>query len=108
MGHQIRDLMAKTDVFKALRGHVEIDESMIGGRMLVAKGGKTGRRSPNKTTVIGMKQRGGNIVTEIIPNVKMSTIKPIVLETVEPGTKVSTDELMSYGLLRDLGTITAA
>lgn len=30
----------------------------------------------------------------------MRTIKPIVLETVEPGTTVSTDELLSYGLLK--------
>ncbi len=103
MGHQIRDLMSKADVFTALRGHVEIDEALVGGRMPVAKGGKIGRGSPNKTIVLGMKQRGGKIVTEVIPNVKMVTIKPIVLETVEPGTKVSTDELLSYGLLENFG-----
>ena len=32
MGQQIRDLMAKADVFQALRGHVEIDETFVGGR----------------------------------------------------------------------------
>lgn len=103
MGHQIRDLMSKADVFTALRVHVEIDEPLVGGRMPVAKSGKIGRGSSNKTIVLGMKQRGGKIVTEVIPNVKMANIKPIVLETVEPGTKVSTDELLSYCLLENYG-----
>jgi transposase len=100
MGQQIRDLMSKADGFKALRGHVEIDETYVGGRMSIKDGGRTGRGSPNKTIVMGMKQRGGRIVTEIIPNVRTVTIKPVVLETVEPGTTISTDELPSYNLLK--------
>src|SRR4051794_40681031 len=31
MGQQIRDLMAKADTFTALRDHVEIDETIVGG-----------------------------------------------------------------------------
>ncbi len=93
MGHQIRDLMSKADVFTALRGHVEIDESIVGGRQPMSS------KMVNKTIVLGMKQRGGKVVTEIIPNQRTASIKPVVLETVEPGTKISTDELMSYNLL---------
>ena len=99
MGQQIRDLMAKADGFTALRGHVEIDETYVGGKKI----GNAGRVAGGKTIVMGMKQRGGRIVTEVVPNVKMSTLKPIVLETIEEGTKVSTDELMSYGLLKPYG-----
>lgn len=99
MGQQIRDLMSKADGFKALRGHVEIDETFVGGRQPA----NVGRSRKEKTVVIGMKQRGGRLVTEVIPDIKMSTIKPVVLETVEEGARVSTDELLSYGLLNKYG-----
>jgi transposase-like protein len=99
MGQQIRDLMAKADGFSALRGHVEMDETMVGGY----KKGVIGKVPGSKTIVFGMKQRGGRMVTEVIPDVKTRTIKPIVLENVEPGTKISTDELKSYGLLTGYG-----
>src|SRR5438034_1356271 len=65
--------------------------------------GNEGRVLGGKTIVLGMKQRGGRIVTEVIPDVKMSTIKPMVLETIEEGAKISTDELLSYGLLTKHG-----
>lgn len=46
-----------------------------------------------------MKERGGDIRTEVIPNVKMTTLCGVTLRNVEKGSVVSTDELMSYGLL---------
>ena len=46
-----------------------------------------------------MKERGGRIQTEVVPNVKKATLRDAVLRNVEPGSTVSTDELMSYGLL---------
>ena len=99
MGQQIRDLMTKADGFTALRGHVEIDETFVGGR----QPGNLGRGRTNKVTVLGMKQRGGRIVTGVIADVKTMSIKPVVLDTIEPGTKISTDELPSYNLLVKYG-----
>ena len=52
-----------------------------------------------------MKEHGGDIRTEVIPNVKMATLRGVVLENVKPGSVVSTDELMSYGLLSGYGYI---
>jgi len=100
MGQQIRDLLIKADSFTALKGHVEIDETYVGGYRPATEG-KTGRSASNKTIVLGMVERGGRVVTEVIPDVKTRTIKPIVLETIEPGTTISTDELRSYILLKD-------
>lgn len=94
MGHQIRKLMENTDVFQALRGHVEMDEAFVGGKRPKSKWGGAG-----KTIVFGMKQRGGRTVTQIVPDASMPTLKKVVFETVEPGTKISTDEWPSYGLL---------
>lgn len=98
MGHQIRKLMENADVFQALRGHVEMDEAYIGGKRPHSKWGGAG-----KTIVFGMKERGGRTVAEVVPDASMPTLKNVVLETVEPGTKITTDEWKSYGLLNKHG-----
>jgi transposase-like protein len=95
MGQQIRVLMAKADGFEMLKGHVEADEAFVGGR----RPGKRGRGADNKTIVLGIKERGGRMFTEVIPDVKKATLREIVNETVEKGSIVSTDEYVSYGLL---------
>lgn len=95
MGQQIRDLMQKADGFAMLAGHVELDEAYVGGR----RPGKRGRGAAGKTIVMGLKERGGRLTTEVIPDIKKNTLRGVVLENVEPGSIVSTDELMSYGLL---------
>tara|TARA_R110000787_G_scaffold117002_9_gene227490 strand:+ start:1426 stop:2310 length:885 start_codon:yes stop_codon:yes gene_type:complete len=96
MGQQIRDLMGRADGFAMLQGHVELDEAYVGG---VRHGGKRGRGAEGKTIVFGMKERDGRMVTEIVPNVRKITLRAATLRNVEPGSVVSTDELMSYGLL---------
>jgi transposase-like protein len=95
MGQQIRKLMAKADGFEMLQGHIELDEAYVGGH----RPGKRGRGAAGKTIVFGMKQRGGRMVTEVVPNVQKATLRDATLRNVEPGSTVSTDELMSYGLL---------
>ncbi len=37
--------------------------------------------------------------TEVIPDIKKATLRDVMLRNVEKGSTVSTDELMSYGLL---------
>ena len=95
IGHQIRDLMTKADGFEMLKGHVELDEAYVGGK----RPGKRGRGAEGKTIVMGLKERGGKIATQVIPDVKKDTLRGVVLENVEKGAAVSTDELYSYGLL---------
>lgn len=99
MGQQIRDLMGKVDGFAMLQGHVELDEAYVGGH----RPGKRGRGAAGKTIVMGLKERGGRLTTEVIPNIKKATLRGVVLDNVEKGSIVSTDELMSYGLLNDDG-----
>lgn len=99
MGHQIRELMGKADGFAMLQGHVELDEAYIGGH----RPGKRGRGAAGKTIVMGLKERGGPIETVVIPNVKKDTLRAVVADIVEPGSIVSTDELLSYGLLEGDG-----
>ncbi|HEX7779936.1 MAG TPA: IS1595 family transposase [Vicinamibacterales bacterium] len=97
MGQQIRDLTSKAQGFDALlAGHVELDEAYVGGRR---SGGKRGRGAPGKTIVMGLAERDGRMKAVVIPNVKKDTLRAVVLDNVEPGTVVSTDELYSYNLL---------
>jgi transposase-like protein len=100
MGDHIRQLIQKADPADLLTGHIAADETYVGG---VRSGGKRGRGAPGKTIVFGMKEVGGRIQTEVVPNVKKATLRDAVLRNVEPGSTVSTDELMSYGLLSDDG-----
>ena len=99
MGQQIRKLMGSVDNFELLQGHVELDEAYVGGK----RSGKRGRGAEGKTIVMGLKERGGAMRAVVIPNVKKETLRGIVTQQVAKGSTVSTDELMSYGLLTDDG-----
>jgi transposase len=60
---------------------------------------RRGRGAEGKTIVVGMKERGGRLVAEIIPDVKKATLRGVVARNIATGATVSTDELLSYGLL---------
>jgi transposase len=45
-----------------------------------------------KPPIVGMIQRGGQVVLHMLENVRQKTIKPLIQETVLPGTLVLTDE----------------
>jgi transposase-like protein len=99
MGQQIRKLMESADGFTMLQGHVELDEAYVGGR----RPGKRGRGAAGKTIVMGLVERNGQMTTEVIPDVRKATLREVVSRNVEPGAVVSTDELVSYGLLEGDG-----
>jgi transposase len=99
MCHEIRKYMAIVDGDEPLGGPfttVEIDETFIGGHEPGGQGGK------GKAIVLGMKQRGGDIVTRVVPSRRSSDLLPHIVATVKAHTEVHTDELRSYG---GLGTI---
>ena len=50
-----------------------------------------------------MIQRGGEVVIKMLPDVKQQTIKPVILETIIPGTRVMTDEYNIYNRLTEWG-----
>ena len=92
IGHEIRKYMAIIDGDDQLKGTVEADETMIGGK----RRGKRGRGATGKTTVFGMLERGGNVMTQIVPNVKRQTLHKHIHQNVEKGSLLQTDELLSY------------
>lgn len=105
IGHQLRDLMAaraKAQNPGPLSGHVEMDETYIGGKIKVAKRGK-GNYLKNKSTVFGMVQRNGALRSMVVENERRETLLPIVQKNVAEGTTVSTDMHGSYKPLKGLG-----
>lgn len=95
MGHEIRKYMADIDGDNGLSGHVEVDETMIGGK----HPGKRGRGAAGKTIVFGMLERDGDVITRIVPDVKGRTLHPIIEDKVAKGSTVSSDELTTYKAL---------
>jgi len=49
--------------------------------------------------VLGMMQRGGQVVINMLANVQQKTIEPLITETIAPGTLVYTDEYSIYARL---------
>lgn len=96
MCRMIREHMAEIDGEDPLGGegqHVEIDETIVGGYQ---RGDKRGRAGDNKTVVFGMLQRDGKVMVRVVPDVKRSTLLPLIQQHVKPETNVHTDELKSY------------
>ena len=103
MADQIRKHMANVDGEAPVGGEgkeVEIDETLIGG---ARQGVGRGRHLENKSIVLGIVERGGPVVTRVVPNVKRSTLLPEIKEMVSEGTTVHTDALGSYRVLKDHG-----
>lgn len=82
---------ADSNIGGPLSGHIEIDETIVGGRRPRAK------KWENKTVVMGMIERGGRIIAGPVPDQTTYTLEGIVNENVKEGSTISTDELKSYG-----------
>jgi transposase len=102
MAHELRKLMASADFQGPMKGHIEIDETLIGGKKRRIPGEKNRKPGPTgkHTIVFGMVERDGVIRAGTIPDVKQTTLEPIILTNVQRGSTISTDELRSYA---DLG-----
>ena len=103
MCHEIRKYMGAVDGNEPIGGEgkeVEIDETLIGGARI---GAGMGNYRANKTVVIGMVERGGDVVTKVVPSVRKVDLLPVVASTVLAGSEVSTDQNHSYKNLPAMG-----
>jgi transposase len=95
MATLIREHMAMVDGEAPIGGPgtaVEVDETLVGG----VKRGKHMRGFAGKVAVVGAMQRGGDIITAVVPNQRRATLQPFVRANVIPGGEQHTDELQSY------------
>ena len=105
MDHRIR-LVLTMGSFEKLSGHIEADETFIGGKarnMHAAKRARriTGTGGKDKAAVIGILERGGKVRTAVIPNRKKEALQTEVRKHVEAGAALYTDALQSYSGLNE-------
>ena len=102
MCHEIRKYMGDVDGTERVGGHfhtVECDETFIGG---VAEGKGKGFIA-NKTLVMGMLERGGEISTHVIKTANRNALHALILEHVRPGSTINTDECYGYRGISEYG-----
>lgn len=100
LDHRIRLALTAGSIDK-LSGHIEADETFIGGKARNMHAGKraariTGTGGKDKTAVMGILERGGKVRTSVIPNRKKKAIQSEVRKHVEAGSALYTDALLSY------------
>jgi transposase-like protein/predicted RNA-binding Zn-ribbon protein involved in translation (DUF1610 family) len=100
MAHLIRLHMGMTDGNPRLGGHVEVDETYVGGHK---KGGRGGRDAKEKTAVFGMLERGGDVMTKVVTNVSAKTLVGYIKHNVDKGSTISTEEWPAYNGLKKAG-----
>lgn len=103
-----------------LSNEVECDEAYViaghkGQPEVVKQKGRKGRRrrlkgpcgrgtlEKERLPVFGMMQRGGQVVINLIANVKQKTIEPFIKDIIIPGTLIYTDEYGIYARLPSWG-----
>ena len=83
------------------QGTVEIDETYVGSRWgnwrqaRKALGSKRGRGT-RKTPVFGILCRGGRVWAQVVPDLAMRTVCPLIRRQVRRGSVVCTDALHLY------------
>lgn len=98
MAGELRKLMATADDHGPLSGHIEVDETRIGGKQSQHD---RRRKGTNKSIVIGMVERGdGKLRAGPIPDVTMEILSKVIGDNIVPGSTISTDEYRGYNALQ--------
>lgn len=99
MCNLIRQYMGYVDGDNSLGGRdggiVEADKAFFGG---VDKRGQD-----DKAVVLGIIERGGEVVTKVIPSKRANHVVPAILKWVRPGSRIATDEAGAFRELFEHG-----
>lgn len=97
LAKQIRILFAQAK--DPLSGDIETDETYYGGKHK----GKRGLGAEGKTPIFGMIARQGQARGQVIPNVKLKTLQPLINSSIVKNSRIMTDELRSYSRVASNG-----
>lgn len=104
--HRLRYAFDHPNFKAVLEGDVEIDETFVGGKNKNRHADKKvensqGRSYKDKTPVLGMLQREGIVIANVVPDTKQKTVEPIIVEYVDKDAVVYTDEWGAYNKLSE-------
>jgi transposase-like protein len=98
IGHEIRKYMAWVDGDSPLGGSGVVEAKVfIGGRRPIAE------RFDNKTMVLGMVEREGEVITRIVSSRRFDESAAHFAANVKPGARIATDESPTFVNLSRLG-----
>ena len=102
MFNKIRNELMSDEGESQLEGKVEVDETSWGGKPRgKLKGYKeVARHRENKTTVLGMVERGGRVRLRVIPSRRGEPLSQAVRTHVNPAAFLLTDDWIAYKPLR--------
>ena len=97
LGHRIRYAIRQGTFEKPLSGIVEIDETFVGGKNKNRHWDKKvknnqGRSYKDKTPVLGMLERGGNVRAFPVPTTHVYNLVPLIHKHVDFSSTLMTDE----------------
>ena len=100
MNHRLRFAL-RNGGLGMLCGEVEAGETFIGGKARNMHASKraakiSGTGPKDKTAVMGILERGGEVRTSVVPNRKKKALQSEVRQHVEAGSAIYTDALKSY------------
>jgi transposase-like protein len=106
MLHRIR-YSTQDEQGNQLFGHVEVDETFIGGKArnmhrAVRARKITGTGASGKVVVMGMLQRGGKVKATVINDRSRATLQGNIIESIAANAEVFTDELPAYSGLEEM------
>lgn len=101
MLQRIRYAMEHKSFLQEMEGVIEADETFVGGKNKNRHKDKKvknsqGRSFKDKTPVLGLLNREGNVKCVVIPDTKSETIQPIILSHVKKGSTIYSDEWWAY------------
>ncbi len=103
MLQRIRYVIQTASFNKPLDGIVEVDETYVGGKESNKRRDKRTKEynkvQGDKTPILGMQQRKGDIALKRINKANKSNIKPIIDEIIDQNAEIHTDESPIYKFL---------
>jgi transposase-like protein len=104
MLQRIRLAMQSGSFLKKMNGHVEVDETFIGGlarNMHATKRKHLGTGGAGKVAVMGLLERHGEVRTHVVHNTQAETLQSRIRQHVEVGSNLYTDKYVSYKHLEE-------
>lgn len=105
MLHRIRE-MVKPKQEPFLQGEIMVDETFVGGKVK-NKSNKIRREILNgerpadeKTPVFGLLEKGGQAILKVVPDTKLETLHPIIIDNVDSSSVIVTDGLQGHTRLK--------